>query len=460
MIVFYAISTVMKEFSTFNFDWYNRDSETLKARFFYSFDQDVRFTEEVDFSCEGFSVHKPIDQKVMESLLAHLSLALGISYYKLYPMAHLVVHHWTLNDDQLSFWTSFYTHWLWEYFFKNKVSPKNIIKFSSHGEALSSSPFSLITNQTMVAIWWGKDSLVSIELIKKIWMPFYTSTFWKDYLLHKSVGDVVGAPRLVMKRTMDPLLFTMNAEWYYNGHVPISWIIAFVLVTAAYLYDYQYIVMSNEKSADEWNTLLDGIIINHQWSKSLSFEQEFSRYLATYLSPTVRYFSLLRGMYEIAIAKQFAQYPQYFAFFSSCNNNFKIIESNKRTDSRWCCVCPKCAFVYAMLRPFLDDTTMFSIFGKNLYDDLSLESLFRELLWISWIKPFECVWTNEEVILAMYLYYRQIKWNSEIPYIILLFEKEVLPLMTSSDFDVLQKKLFTTYNEWNIPSVFLPALAI
>ena len=54
-----------------------------------------------------------------------------------------------------------------------------------------------------------------------------------------------------MKRTMDPQLFAMNEEGYYNGHVPISGMIAFVLVTAAYLYDYKYIIMSNEKSANE-----------------------------------------------------------------------------------------------------------------------------------------------------------------------------------------------------------------
>jgi len=65
------------------------------------------------------------------------------------------------------------------------------------------------------------------------------------------VNEKIGAQRLVMKRTMDPQLFAMNEEGYYNGHVPISGIIAFVLVTAAYLYDYTYIIMSNEKSANE-----------------------------------------------------------------------------------------------------------------------------------------------------------------------------------------------------------------
>lgn len=65
------------------------------------------------------------------------------------------------------------------------------------------------------------------------------------------VSEKIDAPRLIMHRTMDAKLFEMNNAGYYNGHVPISGIIAFVLVTAAYLYDYNFIVMSNEKSASE-----------------------------------------------------------------------------------------------------------------------------------------------------------------------------------------------------------------
>jgi len=71
------------------------------------------------------------------------------------------------------------------------------------------------------------------------------------------VSEKINAERLVMKRAIDPKLFEMNNAGYYNGHVPISGIIAFVLVTVAYLYDYNFIVMSNEKSANEGNTVMD-----------------------------------------------------------------------------------------------------------------------------------------------------------------------------------------------------------
>ena len=109
-----------------------------------------------------------------------------------------------------------------------------------------------------------------------------------------------------MKRDLDPKLFEMNKQGYYNGHVPISGIIAFVLTTAAYVYDYTYIIMSNEKSANEGNTVMDSIEINHQRSKSYQFESDFSQYIKKYLSLDVEYFSLLRGMYELRIVKIFS----------------------------------------------------------------------------------------------------------------------------------------------------------
>jgi hypothetical protein len=183
-----------------------------------------------------------------------------------------------------------------------------------------------------------------------------------------------------MKRTMDPKLFTMHQEGYYNGHVPISGIIAFVLITSAYLYDYKYIIMSNEKSANEGNTNLDGIEINHQRSKSYQFESDISKYIQEYISPDLKYFSLLRGMYEINIAKSFAKHSQYFDTFSSCNNNFKIIEANKTTSQRRCGICPKCAFVYTTLRPFLNNEDIQRIFHQELYENETLLPLYKELL--------------------------------------------------------------------------------
>lgn len=78
------------------------------------------------------------------------------------------------------------------------------------------------------------------------------------------------------------------------------------------------------------------------------------------------------------------------------------------------------------------------------------------MLGISGIKPFECVGTNEEMILAMHMFYQKLSTKElntekgEFP-IIELFKTHILPKMSPSDFLALEKKLMRIYDEDNIP---------
>jgi len=106
-----------------------------------------------------------------------------------------------------------------------------------------------------------------------------------------------------------------------------------------------------------------------------------------------------------------------------------------------------------MLRPRITDEQTIQIFGKELYEDASLEPLFKELLCISGIKPFECVGTNEEMILAMRKFYQaSSKQLIASSHIMKLFEHGVLNKMSKSDFIALEKKLMKIYTDDNIPS--------
>jgi hypothetical protein len=119
----------MKAFQTFSFTGYDFDYTTLKASFSYCFDHEVYFTETIDFACPGFTVIENIDHSVMDTLLFHCSLAIGISYYKLYPTKELVSETGALNEDQQQFWKTFYTQGLGEFFYTNGLSPQGLITF-------------------------------------------------------------------------------------------------------------------------------------------------------------------------------------------------------------------------------------------------------------------------------------------------------------------------------------------
>ena len=174
--------------------------------------------------------------------------------------------------------------------------------------------------------------------------------------------------------------------------MPITGIISFISVTTAYLYGYKAVYTSNEKSASEENTIWKGYKINHQYSKSQEFEQDFKNYIQPFVN--IEYTSLLKNLYEIQIAEKFSKLKDFFPYFSSCNRNFTISKKKKNT-TRWCCECEKCAFVWLILSPFIDIDQLSKIFGENLFEK---EELFETFLWLIWntTKPFECVGTYSE----------------------------------------------------------------
>jgi hypothetical protein len=65
---------------------------------------------------------------------------------------------------------------------------------------------------------------------------------------------------------------------------------------------------------------------------------------------------------------------------------------------------------------------MIRMFGKNLLESVTLENLYRELLGISGIKPFECVGTPEETQYAFSLISEKGSYTDDL--IMKMFEKE------------------------------------
>ena len=62
----------------------------------------------------------------------------------------------------------------------------------------------------------------------------------------------------------------------------------------------------------------------------------------------------------------------------------------------WCGECPKCVFVFTLFSAFLTKEELLGIFKKNLYQDENLLPLFKDVLGLGKMKPFDCVGTFEE----------------------------------------------------------------
>jgi hypothetical protein len=207
---------------------------------------------------------------------------------------------------------------------------------------------------------------------------------------------------VILHREIAPQLLELNKQNFLNGHTPFSAMLAFYTLLASYGTATRCIALSNESSANE--PTIPGTDINHQYSKSLEFEEYFRRYVKENMNDCAHYFSYLRPLNELQIAKKFAQYRQYHPVFKSCNVGSK--------ENKWCCTCSKCLFACLILAPFLTDKELITIFGEDLLDKPEMQQYFDELCGLAPNKPFECVGTVAEVnyAIAMILEERKDKY--------------------------------------------------
>jgi len=247
----------------------------------------------------------------------------------------------------------------------------------------------------------GKDSLVSVELLRPH-VPDMTTWSLGHQAQLTPLVERVGTPHYWVERTWDRALLDAANQGALNGHVPISGIFACAGIVAAVLAGKRDVVVSNEQSANEPDFTYNGVEINHQYSKSQEFEDDFQKLLAHLFGDQLRYYSFLRPLSEMRIAELFTRtgFQKYQDVFSSCNRAFVHTSDHMS----WCGTCPKCAFVYLMLATFIPEDQLNTLWdGKNLLLDPALEPLYRQLLGIEGGKPLDCVGEIKESRSAMRL---------------------------------------------------------
>lgn len=336
---------------------------------------------------------------LLDQILHNLHIALGISYWKATCSPAIKILWGTLTKSEANFWNSIYTHGLGEFYYRNNIDFRNLVNFPYAEETRTLQPVKLPPhNRELIGIGGGKDSVVVWERFKRSNKNIMGLVIHTQHR-HAIIDDLtvkMNIPHIGVERSLDERFFNSLQTWKYNGHVPVSMIYAWIGILVAYLFNYDSFVVSNEKSAEEANTELFGMHVNHQWSKTQEFESLFNEYIHSHITPSINYYSPLRQMSELQIVEELVtKYPQYLPHIASCNRNFSIL--NPLKDRKWCGKCPKCAFAFLMLSAYLPKQKVIDLFGKNMLEDPSLASLFFDLGGRGGLKPFECVGTFAEV---------------------------------------------------------------
>lgn len=399
------------KYKTFIFERCSIDLKRRVMVFRYSLDNKVRFIEKIHLDKKyGFSQLSKEKKDALLVAIRSLHIMLGISYYKMYCPKKVIINGYGLDGTQVRFFEKIYRNGLGEFYYLNKLRPPRKIGFPVSNIQNNFASYLRLRHRSVVPVGGGKDSIVTIEKLK---------TGKKDFVLFSLDADrsrqqtatVAGESMITFERELSQNLFKLNKKDAYNGHVPFSAILAFLLPVVCILYDFDTAVLSNEASADEHNVSIGTFKVNHQYSKSHEFEKDFREYAQKYILADFHYFSLLRKYKEIKIARLFSKYKKYFPVFSSCN----VVKTRKYKDVniKWCGSCPKCLFSYLILSPYISKDEMRRIFKKDLLEDVSLQKTFRELLGRGKHKPFECVGEYAECRTSLQMLKKKIDYKSD-----------------------------------------------
>jgi len=428
----------------------DRQDNKLRVRFRFILEPNIVFCPEVILP-----LHQSLNYKDLGNFAFHLGLIEMVSYWKAACPKEVRVEAGQLTKEQINWWHDLFIHGLGDFFYHNNIdfTPINFLQIKSNSNRELYAPIQKSINNSgdLILVGGGKDSTVTMELLKGMPGRKRCLILNPTRAALESV-QIVGYPEpLVVERTIDQNLLKLNQLGYLNGHTPFSAYLAFLGAFVGTLHECKNIIVSNDHSTDEGNVLFHDLEINHQYSKSFRFEKLFREYSARYLTSQVQYFSFLRPLYEIQVSQLFVSYPEHHFSFRSCNVGQK--------EDRWCGECAKCVFVYISLFPFLSPERMKEIFGKDYYLKPKIEPVIRALVGLKEPKPFECIGTKEESILAVALAIRRYKdLGGKIPSMLVSLGKE-LGLDDTKTVQLLEDKIKKRWNsEHFLPEEYVKLL--
>lgn len=357
-----------------------------------------------------------LSKEQLSLLVFNMGMVELISYWKAFCSPRVIIKPYALKEEQIDFYKKLYYNGLGEFFYVNgiNISQEEFLNIENYSNNYTIAQSFEVEDKYIVPIGGGKDSVVTMDLLlsaNRDVVPFIINPRGATVDCC-SIAGFSQERTLTCKRVIDAHLLELNSKGCLNGHTPFSAMLAFTTLLISALTKRKYIALSNEDSASE--STVKGSEVNHQYSKSLEFENDFRAYVAKFISEDFYYFSFLRPLSELHIAKLFSKLS-YQSVFKSCNAGSK--------QNIWCGKCPKCLFAFIILSPFVSKEELIAIFSKNLFEDKDLEEYFLQLCGERQTKPFECVGTVSEVKAALALCLRNRREDYENDYLMKIFQR-------------------------------------
>ena len=250
----------------------------------------------------------------------------------------------------------------------------------------------------------GKDSLLSAKLLKHARLPFasfaYTKSSYGPAALQAQLLDNLldrCPPRRRHLLTSEDDFAGDDALFSEPFEAETPWSV-FAALPIALACGYGQLVIGNERSADRGNVWWDqtGEEINHQWGKSYEAERLLADYVASYLVPGCRYWSVLKPVRDTVIFNMLGRYGLKVAASHSCNRA-----------KPWCRRCPKCEYVLLGVTAYLGREVAAAFAADDALAAPENFLAYRQMVGLERHSPFECVGELDEVRLMFHLLFQR-----------------------------------------------------
>lgn len=346
--------------------------------------------------------------------LAQLAaIVMGASYYKARPTGRIALDFpVAAAARRLAELT--YGPGLGEFYVRNGLAyPPALVIDAAPGEGPQAPPRSASSSPRAVcAFGGGKDSHVAASILAEAGAEVERVSVFLSEKVAARMQTMSETPLTFIQRSIDPRLIEISRSGQaLNGHVPITAINSVLLTLHAEAQGMDWVVFANERAASEATMQVGGHPVNHQFSKSLEFEDAL-RAAFREAGARAEYFSILRPVSELWTAHYLATRSGALDIFASCNRNFVFAGPAVLEDGqRWCGQCAKCVYTAVLLAPFLSLGRHAAVFQSRPLHERGNAEFLREIAGLTGAKPWECVGERREVAAALAHLLTQEDWR-------------------------------------------------
>ena len=159
-----------EEYEFFRFQRYDYtlENDTLSVKFYFSLDDKYFFTPSFEVPSKKLYHWDNLNDSHLDALIFNIGMVELVSYWKLACPKKVYIAPRSLEEKQILWWKKLYFNGLGEFFYLNgiKENVNDFMEIISEGEFFCEKINIELKEKTMVPIGGGKDSVVTVELLK------------------------------------------------------------------------------------------------------------------------------------------------------------------------------------------------------------------------------------------------------------------------------------------------------